>query len=148
MKPYLTLAALAAAIAGSSLIASAGAQTSPTTLEFVQLERDVRTGFVDNAPRRRESPGDVFTIRGAVRDSAGRSAGKADAVFTQTGKDSALGAATFALRDGQLMIAGRVGGGSADTLAVVGGTGAYAGATGAVRITEGNRRTRFSFTLG
>ena len=64
------------------------------------------------------------------------------------GKGSAHGAATFALRDGRLVIAGRVGGGSADTLAVVGGTGAYAGATGTVRITEGNRRTAFRFTLG
>ncbi len=28
------------------------------------------------------------------------------------------------------------------------GTGAYAGATGSVRVTEGRRRTAFSFTLG
>lgn len=51
------------------------------------------------------------------------------------------------MADGQLMIAGRVGGGSADTLAVVGGTGAYVAATGTVHITEGNRRTAFSFAL-
>jgi hypothetical protein len=148
MKPYLILAAVTAAVAGSSLIGTAGAQTTPTTLELVQLERDVRAGFVDNPPRRRETAGDVFTVRGTVRDSAGRAAGKAEAAFTQTGKRSALGGATFALRDGQLMIAGRVGGGGTDTLAVVGGTGAYAGATGTVRITEGRRRTVFSFTLG
>lgn len=148
MKPLLILAALAAALAGPALIGTAGAQTTPTTLELVQRERDTSTGFVDNPPRRRESAGDVFTIRGPVRDAAGDRAGSAQAVFTQTGRRSALGSATFALRDGQLMIAGVVDGGAADTLAVVGGTGAYAGATGTVRVTEGRRRTVFTFTLG
>ncbi len=147
MKPLLLAAAATVALAGSTLIGSAGAQTTPATLELVQLERDVRGGFVDNPPRRRESAGDVFTVRGPVRDAAGRAAGRATAAFTQTAKRSALGAATFVLSGGQLMIAGVVDGGT-DTLAVVGGTGAYEGATGSVRITEGRRRTVFSFTLG
>jgi hypothetical protein len=147
MKPLLIAAAATAALAGSTLIGSAGAQTIPATLELVQLERDVSTGFVDNPPRRRESAGDVFTIRGRVRDAAGRPAGRAEAVFTQTGRRSAAGAATFVLSGGQLMIAGIVDGGSTDTLAVVGGTGAYEGAAGTVRVTEGRRRTSFSFSL-
>lgn len=147
MKPLLIAAAATAALAGSTLIGSAGAQTTPATLELVQLERDVRTGFVDNPPRRRESAGDVFTIRGPVRDASGRRAGRAEAAFTQTGRRSALGAATFVLAGGRLMISGIVDGGGTDTLAVVGGTGAYAGAAGTVRITEGRRRTVFSFTL-
>jgi hypothetical protein len=45
------------------------------------------------------------------------------------------------------VISGIVDGGSTDTLAVLGGTGAYEGAAGSVRITEGRRRTTFSFAL-
>jgi hypothetical protein len=147
MKPFLIAAAATAALAGSTLIGSAGAQTTPATLELVQLERDARTGFVDNPPRRRESAGDVFTIRGPVRDASGRRAGRAEVAFTQTGRRSALGAATFVLPGGRLMISGIVDGGASDTLAVVGGTGAYDRAAGTVRITEGRRRTTFAFTL-
>jgi hypothetical protein len=147
MKPYLIPAAVTAAVAGLAVIGTAGAQTTPTTLELVQLERDVNAGFVDNPPRRRETAGDVFTIRGPVRDASGRRAGRAEAVFTQTARRSSFGSATFVLSGGQLVISGIVDGGSSDTLAVVGGTGAYAGATGSVRVTEGRRRTAFSFTL-
>jgi hypothetical protein len=147
MKPLLIAAAATAALAGSTLIGSAGAQTTPATLELVQLEREVRTGFVDNPPRRRESAGDVFTIRGPVRDASGRRAGRAEAVFTQTARRSSLGNATFVLSGGRLMTSGIVDGGTTDTLAVVGGTGAYEGAAGTVRITEGRRRTSFSFAL-
>jgi Allene oxide cyclase barrel like domain len=114
----------------------------------VQLERDVRAGFVDNPPRRRETAGDVFTIRGRVRDAAGKAVGSTSAVFTQTGPRSARGGATFSLADGTIEVSGALRGRGADTLAIVGGTGAYAGVTGSVRITEGQRRTTFRFTLG
>jgi hypothetical protein len=56
---------LTGGVCAALLAGGATAQTAPATLELVQLERDVRGGFVDNPPRRRESAGDVFTVRGA-----------------------------------------------------------------------------------
>jgi hypothetical protein len=148
MKRLILTAGACAALAAALVAGGATAQTTPATLELVQLERDVRAGFVDNPPRRRESAGDVFTIRGRVRDAAGRAVGSATAVFTQTSRRTAHGGATFTLADGAIEVGGALGGRGVDTLAIVGGTGAYANATGSVRITEGQRRTTFSFTFG
>ncbi len=145
MKRLILSAAVCAAIAVPLLAGGAAAQSG--TLELVQLERDTTSGFVDNPPRRRESAGDLFTVRGAVRDASGARAGSADAVFTQTGRRSAVGGATFALAQGTIVISGRLGGSGTDTLAIVGGTGAYAGAAGSVVITEAQNRTRFTFTF-
>lgn len=69
-------------------------------------------------------------------------------VVTQTSRRSAIGSATFVLAQGEVMVDGRLAGRGADTLAIVGGTGTFAGATGTVRITQGSRRTEFVFTLG
>jgi dirigent-like protein len=148
MKRLALAVTACTAIAVPAALTNATAQTGqPTTLELVQLERDVRDAFVDNPPRRRESAGDVFIVSGRVRDTAGRPVGRASAVFTQTSRSSAQGAATFVLANGQIVVEGRLAGSGADTFAVVGGTGAYAGATGTARITEGRRRTEFTFTL-
>ena len=148
MKRLILTGGACAALAAALLAGGATAQTAPATLELVQLERDVRSGFVDNPPRRRESAGDVFTVRGRLRDAAGTPVGSADAVFTQTGRRSARGGGTFTLADGSIEVSGRLGGSGTDTLAVTGGTGVYADATGAVVITEGRGRTAFRFTLG
>jgi hypothetical protein len=144
MKRLILIIATAGALA--ALVGAAGAQ-SPTTLELVQLERDTRGGFVDNPPRRRESAGDVFTVRGRVRDSAGKAVGSAQAEFVQTGPRSAQGSATFSLGGGRIMVAGALAGRGDDTLAIVGGTGAYTGATGTVQIVEARGRTEFRFTF-
>jgi hypothetical protein len=148
MKRLILTGGVCAALAAALLVGGATAQTAPATLEVVQLERDTRGGFVDNPPRRRESAGDVFTVRGPLRDAAGERVGSADAVFTQTGRRSARGGGTFTLADGSIEVSGRLGGSGTDTLAIVGGTGAYANATGSVRITEPKGRTAFRFTFG
>jgi hypothetical protein len=148
MKRLILITGACAALAAVLVTGGATAQTAPATLELVQLERDVRAGFVDNPPRRRESPGDVFTVRGRVRDATGRAVGSADAVFTQTGRNAARGGATFTLADGTIEISGALRGRGTDTLAIVGGTGAYADVAGSVRITEQRRRTVFRFTFG
>lgn len=148
MKRLILTGGVCAALAAAVLAGGATAQTAPPTLELHQLERDSRSGFVDNPPRRRESRGDVFTVGGRVRDASGRSVGSAHAVFTQTGRRTAHGGGTFTLSDGAIVVSGRLGGSGTDTLAIVGGTGAYAGATGTVLITESRGRTAFRFTLG
>jgi hypothetical protein len=144
MKRLILIIATAGALA--ALVGAAGAQ-SPTTLELAQLERETRGGFVDNPPRHRESAGDLFTVRGPLRDAAGQAVGNAHAVFTQTARRAARGGATFTLADGSIEVSGRLGGTGTDTLAIVGGTGAYAGATGSVLITESRGRTAFRFTF-
>ena len=143
----LTLITAACAALAVALVGSAGAQ-APTTLELVQIDREVKTGLVDNPPKRRESAGDVFTVRGPIRDAQNRRAGTSNGVFTQTGPKSAHGAATFTLPSGRIAIQGVLGTSGDDTLAVVGGTGAYANATGTVRITQRAGRTTFAFTFG
>ena len=148
MKRLILTGGVSAALAAALLAGGATAQTAPATLELHQLERDARSGFVDNPPRRRESRGDVFTVGGPVRDAGGRRVGNAQAVFTQTARRTAHGGGTFTLADGSIEISGRLGGSGTDTLAIVGGTGAYAGATGTVVITEPRGRTAFRFTIG
>lgn len=150
MRRLIVMTGVCAAVAVPALLGTATAQSGPPsgTLELRQLERDTRFGYVDNPPRRRESAGDVFTVRGRVRDAANRPAGSAQAVFTQTGRRSAHGSATFALAQGQIVIAGRLAGRGTDTLAILGGTGAYAAATGTARISERRGRTEFLFSFG
>lgn len=144
MKRLILIIATAGTLA--ALVGAAGAQ-SPTTLELVQLERDTRGGFVDNPPRRRESAGDIFTVRGRVRDTAGKAVGSAQAEFIQTGPRSAQGSATFSVGGGRIMIAGALAGRGDDTLAITGGTGSYAGASGTVEVVEARGRTEFRFSF-
>jgi hypothetical protein len=141
----LTIAACALAV--PVLVGSAGAQ-APTTLELVQLDREVRTGLVDAPPKRRESAGDVFTVRGPLRDAQNRRVATAHGVFTQTGPRTAHGVATVILPSGRIAFQGVLGLGGDDTLAIVGGTGAYAAAAGSVRIVQSRGRTTFTFTFG
>jgi hypothetical protein len=143
----LILIIAAGALAVPVLVGSAGAQ-APTTLELVQIDREVRTGFVDAPPKRRESAGDVFTVRGPVRDAQGRRAATVQGVFTQTGPRSAHGGGTVTLPAGRIAFQGVLGLGGDDTLAIVGGTGAYSGAGGSVRIVQRQGRTTFTFTFG
>jgi hypothetical protein len=143
----LILIIAACALAVPVLVGPAGAQ-APTTLELVQLDREVKTGLVDAPPKRRESAGDVFTVRGPLRDAQNRRAATAQGVFTQTGPRSAHGGATITLPSGRIAFQGVLGLRGDDTLAIVGGAGAYAGATGSVRIVQRQGRTTFTFTFG
>ena len=138
----LILIITAGALAAAALVGSAGAQ-APTTLELVQSDREVTSGFVDAPPKRRDSAGDVFTVRGPLRDAQNRRAATAHGVFTQTGPRSAHGGATFTLPAGRIAVQGVLGLGGDDTLAIVGGTGA----SGSVRIVQSQGRTTFTFTF-
>ena len=82
-----------------------------------------------------------------MRDTAGKAVGSAQAAFTQTGPRSAQGSATFTLAGGRIMIAGALAGRGDDTLAIAGGSGSYAGASGTVQIVEGRGRTEFRFSF-
>jgi hypothetical protein len=86
-------------------------------------------------------------VRGRVRDASGRAVGSVSAVFTQTSRRTGHGGGTFTLAGGTIEMSGVLRGRGNDTLAIVGGTGAYADVSGSVQITEKQRRTAFRFTL-
>jgi hypothetical protein len=150
--------ACAAIIGAVAFVGSSGAQQSgpPTgTLELVSRDRETRFKFVDHPPRSgdpaRPSPGDLAIIRGTLRDSANRRVGKFYTVFMRlAGKRRRVVdqvRATFALRDGHIVVEGISTEGGTDNVAVTGGTGRYAGARGTLRVTETRRAARFRFTF-
>jgi hypothetical protein len=156
-RPALILTATCAAIVSvAALVGSSGAQqpAPPTgTLELVSLDREIRFKYIDNRPRRRESAGDLFLLSGRVRDSSNRPTGRFHASFavTQRRPSVSQGSGTFILDSGQIVVSGpivdRGRNDRTDTLAVVGGSGAYTAARGAVVVTERRRSTRFEFTF-
>jgi Dirigent-like protein len=142
----------AVAVAGSSRAQQTGPPTG--TLELVSLNGETRFAFVDNPPRRRERAGDLFVINARLRDTSNRPAGRVHASFAETQPPPrvvAQGSGTFILRNGQVMVSGpivdRGRNDRTDTLAVVGGTGAYTGARGTLVTTDMRRSTRYVFTF-
>ena len=141
-------ATVAATAAIAATVAAQEPTPQPTTIHLVARDSESRFGMVDAPPRRREGPADMFTISARLRDSAGRPAGRAQAVFVQTSASHAQGSATFALKAGRIVVSGILDEpGDADELVVVGGSGAYAGSRGSVTITQAGGASRFRFTL-
>jgi Dirigent-like protein len=150
-------AACAAIISAAVVVVRSDAQEPgpPTgTVELVSLDRETRFTFVDNPPRRQERAGDLFVINSRLRDSSNRPAGRLHASFAETQPPPrviAQGSATFILRDGQIAVSGPIvnqgPGDRSDTLAVVGGTGAYTAARGTLVTTETRRGARYVFTF-
>jgi hypothetical protein len=152
LAPILT-AACAAIVGAVAIVGNSGAQQPgpPTgTLEFVALDRESRFEFIDRPPRRRQSAGDQFLITERLRDSSNRRVGRTHAVFAATpGRPRAFqGSGTFVLGNGQVVVAGALDEqGRTDTLAIVGGSGAFTGAQGTLLITERRRSTTFLLTF-
>jgi hypothetical protein len=156
-RPALILTAACVAIVSvAALGGSSGAQAPapPTgTLELVSHDREIRFKYIDNRPRRRESAGDLFLLSGRVRDGSGRPAGRFHASFavTQRRPSVSQGSGTFILDNGQIVVSGpiveRGRSDRTDTLAVVGGSGAYIAARGTMVTTETRGSTRFVFTF-
>jgi hypothetical protein len=150
-------ATCAAIVSGAVVVVRSDAQAPglPTgTLELVSLDRETRFTFVDNPPRRRERAGDLFVINSRLRDSSNRFAGRLHASFAETQPPPrviAQGSATFLLRDGQIAVSGPIvnqgAGDRTDTLAVVGGTGAYTAARGTLVTEETRRGARYLITF-
>jgi hypothetical protein len=153
----LITVACAAIIAAVALVGSSGAQQpSPPTgiLELVSLDRETHFKFVDNPPRSgdpgRPSRGDLAIITGRLRDTANRRAGKLYALFMRlAGQRRHVDQvrATFVLRHGHIVVEGISAGGRTDNVAVIGGTGRYAGARGTLRVTQTRRAARYRFTF-
>lgn len=144
----------AAAAVAVVIAANGGAQTpGARTLTFLDDTNHTSQGFVDSAPtspvrdpgsrRFRLSIGDTVYVHSAILDRAGGTRiGTAYSQFTVVSGNSFANAVlrghgAFKLRDGQIAAEGIVRPANAtNTVAVVGGTGAYAGARGSLAFTE------------
>jgi len=134
----LTAAAVATPVLAQS---SGGAQT----LTFRELDKGSRFGYIDNPPRNKKhrrpvfSVGDQFALANPLADASGK-IGELRATCTVTKKAPAsnsgfnnghpLCTGAFVLKGGTLFVETVDAGAKTTHGAVVGGTGAYAGARG------------------
>jgi hypothetical protein len=143
----IAVLALLAAVAG--LRSSASAQAPPgRTLTFTELERGSTFTHIRNtkrAPQQSNLQGDVLAFTNPLEDAAGARVGKSSVTcITTTGarnflKSTMTCAGVITLRDGTLTLQGNtIPRSRTTTVAVTGGTGAYANARG-VYVTTGAR---------
>ncbi len=141
MKRVLVTASVIAALGVITAVGVAAisrtSASSATTLRLV--ERDQSFHFVDVPPiggqNSPPSQGDSFAFTSTLWTRAGKRAGtlRATCVFTSGGEGAITCFGTFGLKGGQLEGMTTVRGDSRTThIAIVGGTGAYAGARGEV----------------
>ena len=138
-KPLIAAAAVATALAVAVPAATHAQAPGARTLNFVEQAKGTKVVFVDNG-KHGPSAGDAIVLTIPLVDAAGAKLGTATATCTATSipksaEPPTLCQGVFALADGDIVVSGRVGSG-ADYLAVVGGTGAYAGARGTMDSTD------------
>ena len=132
---FIALAALGAA--GAAFTSHA----APAAHNRVQVLRLHTTDLsAVNNPAGHGGPGDVFAVVYDLRTPAGAEAGKAYLSCTAVTASVNLCHAAYVLSGGQIDVQVAVlGGATPATLAVTGGTGAYAGVTGWARAIGGDR---------
>jgi hypothetical protein len=148
--------AIGAALAAALLIgaaANAGSQTSAPTLSFLDATSRGTQHFLDNAPSRRAgtprskrfrlSIGDeLYTLSPILDAKTSNRIGTSYSQFTVVSGNSFgnawfKGHGVFQLYDGQIVVDGITKAATTtNTVAVVGGTGAYKGARGSMTFTE------------
>ena len=153
MKRSLSIAAALAAALLLGVAGNAGSQTSAPTLIFIDATSQGTQHFVDNAPksptgdprskRFRFSIGDeLYTLSPILDVKTGNRIGTSYSQFTVVSGNSFgnvwfKGHGVFQLHDGQIVVDGVTKAASAsNTVAVIGGTGAYKGARGSMTFTE------------
>lgn len=156
---FATLAATAAlAAVATPALAQSGA--GGRTIAFREVEKGSTFKFVDQAPRTtvgkhgpgRFSPGDALVFTTPLADTRGR-IGRLRALCTATRSSRRFEKAAFLctgaiiLRYGTLFVDVANVGGSVTRGAVVGGTGAYAGARGTFVSREGKTGSKDVVTL-
>ena len=132
------LASLGAAGAAGAAFASPTAPAAHAGVQVLRLHT-VDASDVSN-PAGHGGPGDVFTVVYDLRTPAGAEAGKAYLSCTAATPSVNLCHAAYVLKGGQIDVQVAVpGAATGETLAVTGGTGAYAGVTGWARAVDPDR---------
>jgi hypothetical protein len=126
-----------AALAAAGVLAVSGGAEAPTGQTIQVVEKGGIEKFVDTAPRAKRafdvSAGDAFLFSSPLFNAANKRVGTLDARcdFTKGGKTArGICEGVFDLADGDLLLSARVATSGNVTGAIVGGTGAYAGARG------------------
>ena len=126
-----------AALATAGVLAVSGGAEAPSGQTIQVVERGGSEKFVDVAPRARGgfnvSAGDAFLFSSPLFNGANKRVGTLDArcTFTRGGKQArGICEGVFALADGDLLLSARLSVSGSVKGAIVGGTGAYAGARG------------------
>ena len=131
----LALVSLGAAGAAGAALAS---PTAPARVQVLRLHT-VDASTADN-PAGHGDPGDVFAVVYDLQTPAGAEAGKAYLSCTQATASVNLCHAAYVLHGGQIDVQVAVlPSATNETLAVTGGTGAYAGVTGWARAVDADR---------
>jgi hypothetical protein len=138
--PALAIVVTALALGSTGVSAAAVRQTTPRSVAFHLIEKQFGFNFVDNPPRqgRNAAPlmGDQFVFSSELRTRGGAHAGWLDATcVVSRGGPNGTGPCygVFSLEGGQLTaIAQFTFQGNTTHVAIVGGTGVYAGASGTV----------------
>jgi hypothetical protein len=160
MSRILATALALGALAAAALLVGPGASAqSPggRTLSFTELEKGATFKHVRNTkPKspRANSLGDILVFTNPLADASGRVVGRLHVSCATTGgarnflKSAITCSGTYVLRDGTLTAQGtfRVGG-ATTTIAITGGTGAYANARGVLVSKEDRGGTHDTITL-
>ena len=152
------VAAALVAAAGAPAATSPRTVTSPVTLHLVEIDHSFK--LIDLPPKLKSrgdyfSAGDSLVFTSELRTSGGKHAGwlDADCTVVSGGKAGVMQCeGTFRLGGGSLVGAATSGfGNSPTTIAILGGTGAYAGVRGQVRSVpvggQHGNRANDTFTL-
>jgi hypothetical protein len=160
MSRILATALALGALAAAALLVGPGASAqSPggRTLSFTELEKGATFKHVRNTkPKspRANSLGDILVFTNPLADASGRVVGRLHVSCATTAgarnflKSAITCSGTYVLRDGTLTAQGtfRVGG-ATTTIAITGGTGAYANARGVLVSKEDRGGTHDTITL-
>jgi hypothetical protein len=161
MKKLVTIVAALSAVAMLVAAASGNASTR-TTLDLSLDGAHVTRTFVDAAPLRsrkapNDSPGDTVVLHAPLVDAQENHLGTIDATFLTTAVGTSVKhdgseqlTATLTFADGsELAVQGNVGAFATTThVAIVGGTGRYAGAHGQVTAHFAPRAVQLHLELG
>lgn len=124
-------AALATGLASAGTVRDQASASPPRVLRLVESGGALR--YVDNPPAAKHpydfSPGDIVVVTRRLSDTRGR-AGSLRLACIATTASTQQCTGTMTLRDGALMVLATSSPSPVTTAAVVGGTGAYAGARG------------------
>jgi hypothetical protein len=141
------VATAAVTVAGTGAAAAPGASSRTKTMTFVT--KSTSFDVVDNAPAGAPetlSPGDLF-IESEALSSKGRKVGRSDILSVAMGGQRVKSLATATLREGTIEFGGTIPRSDSFTLAITGGTGAYANARGTAAITSGETSGRTTLSI-